>query len=61
MEELTRLIDQLERNQVLSKEDLIRLIGAHTPDTDEYLFQKADRLRQQNYGNEIYIRGLIEL
>ena len=28
---------------------------------DEYLFQKADRLRQENYGNEIYIRGLIEL
>ncbi len=61
MDNLPRLIDRLEQNQVLNKEDFIRLIEKHTPDTDEYLFQKADRLRQENYGNEIYIRGLIEL
>ncbi len=61
MEDLTRLIDRLETDQVLNREDFIRLIREHTPDTDEYLFQKADRLRQQSYGNEIYIRGLIEL
>lgn len=61
MDNLPRLIDRLEQNQVLNKEDFIRLIENHTPDTDEYLFQKADRLRQENYGNEIYIRGLIEL
>ena len=61
MDNLPGLIDRLEQNQVLNKEDFIRLIEKHTPDTDEYLFQKADRLRQENYGNEIYIRGLIEL
>ncbi len=61
MEELTRLIDRLEQDQVLSKEAFIRLIREHTPDTDEYLYEKANRTRQKHYGNEIYIRGLIEL
>ena len=39
MDNLPRLIDRLEQNQVLNKEDFIRLIEKHTPDTDEYLFQ----------------------
>ena len=48
MEELTRLIDRLEQDQVLSKEAFIRLIREHTPDTDEYLYEKANRTRQKH-------------
>lgn len=61
METLEQLIDRLEQNRILDRDDLIRLIRTHTPETDALLYQKADRLRQQMYGNDIYIRGLIEL
>ena len=61
MEKLIHLIDLLEQQQIPDKTDLICLIRNHTPETDQYLYRKADRIRRQNYGDYIYIRGLIEL
>lgn len=54
------LIDKLEREQVLSKKEFIALIDGRTPELAEYLFEKARRIRQEHYGNDVYLRGLIE-
>lgn len=54
------LINKLEKNQLLSKEDFIQLLDNRTPDLSEYLFEKARAIRHKIYGNDIYIRGLIE-
>lgn len=60
MTELKQLIDRLEKEQVLEKEELIALIDSRTPELSEYLFEKARRIRVENYGHEVYLRGLIE-
>lgn len=59
-DKLKRLIDRLEAEHVLSKEEFVALIGGRTPELGEYLFEKARRIRQEHYGNDVYLRGLIE-
>lgn len=59
-EHLKQLIDRLERSRVLPKEEFIDLIDGRTPNLDEYLFEKARRVRQDHYGCDVYLRGLIE-
>ena len=56
---MRELIDKLEKNQKLSTEEWIGLIEEDY-DT-EYLFAKADKIRRQQYGEDVYIRGLIEI
>lgn len=55
------LIDKLERDRQLSGDDFIALISNHNPELDQYLFDRAVAVRQKIYGNDVYIRGLIEL
>jgi len=55
------LIDQLAQSHILTREELMRLIENRNPELDQYLFAKADAVRREIYGNDIYIRGLIEL
>lgn len=55
-----QLIDQLEQNRTLSKEEFIQLIDGRTPELASYLFEKARAIRETYYGNEVYMRGLIE-
>jgi len=57
---MKRLIDRLEGSHILSKEEFVDLIGGRTPELDEYLFEKARRVRQEHYGYDVYLRGLIE-
>ncbi len=58
--ELFEIIDKLERERKLSKEEYVRLIKGRTLELDEYIFEKSRRIRHEIYGNKIYIRGLIE-
>ena len=60
MTRITELIDKLEKNRILSKEELSEIISEHTPETDEYLFARARTVRERVYGKDVYIRGLIE-
>jgi len=55
------LIDKLERDRQLSKDDFVALISNHHPELDQYLFDRAVAVRQKIYGKDVYIRGLIEL
>ena len=53
------LVQQLYEQKTLPKEQLIRLIGQEQ--TEEDLRILADQVRQQHYGKDVYIRGLIEI
>lgn len=53
------LIDKLRINRDLSDFELKKLID-EAYDT-EYLFDTADAVRRDVYGNKVYIRGLIEI
>lgn len=55
------LIDRLERNHSLTKEEYALLIRNYSAENAQYAAEKAVALRKEIYGNEIYIRGLIEI
>lgn len=55
------LIDKLAKNHTLSKDEYINLISNRTDADSEYLFKKADADRQEYYGKDVYMRGLIEI
>lgn len=54
------IIDILERERRLPKEQLRWLLETKDQETLEYLRKRAEAVRQSVYGNQIYIRGLIE-
>lgn len=57
---MRELIDKLAANHFLSRKEFKALLSDNHTDTTEYLKEKASNLRQQVYGKDIYIRGLIE-
>lgn len=57
---MKNLIVKLEKEHRLTKEEWICLIEGRTPETAEFLFERARAVRQAHYGKDIYIRGLIE-
>ena len=56
-----KLIKKLEESQNLTKSEWVDIITRRTPQLDQYLFDRARRVREQHYGKDVYIRGLIEL
>jgi len=56
-----KLIDKLEQNKNLNDEELKLLLTNHDKEVSEYLYKKADEVRQKAYGKDVYIRGLIEI
>jgi len=57
---MKQLIDKLYETNSLSPEEYKVLIDNRNPDIAEYLFEKAREVRIENYGYDVYIRGLIE-
>lgn len=57
---MVELLNKLEAERVLSREEFIRLIENRSGGLAEVLFEKARRVREENYGKDVYIRGLIE-
>lgn len=55
------LIDKLEQEHTLIKEEFTLLISGRNAELDRYLFDKAVAVQNQHFGKNIYIRGLIEL
>lgn len=58
---MTALMDKLEREHSLSLPEYQALIDNRTPELAEELATRAVRVRQEIYGNTVYIRGLIEI
>ncbi len=60
MNRINELIDKLEKDHILSKNEFTEIIKYHAPENDEYLFEKARNIREKIYGKAVYMRGLVE-
>ena len=54
------LIDKLERERTLSREEWTALLKGRSEALAGYLFERARILRRRYYGDAVYVRGLIE-
>lgn len=54
-----KIIDLIAEGKNADKDMLLTIIN--DKNCDEYLFTVADRIRRQNYGTDVFIRGLIEI
>ncbi len=54
------LIDTLEIQRTLSKEEFIELLTGYTEEDSDYIKQKAAKTAEQYFDNKVYTRGLIE-
>ena len=54
------LVDKLVANHTLPDEEM-NLLLASDGSVDDYLYEQAQKVRREYYGNDIYIRGLIEM
>ena len=55
------LADKLEAGQDLSDEELKAVLLCDAPGFDEYISEKARKVREAHYGKDVYLRGLIEI
>ena len=53
-------IQLLAKGQMLEEDDFRALLTSLTKEEEQFLYQEADRVRRQHYGNTVYLRGLIE-
>lgn len=60
MNKAIELIDKLSIQHSLTLEEYKYLIDNRNDAVSDYLRDKAEKLRQEVYGNKVYIRGLIE-
>lgn len=60
-EKLKILIDKLEKEHSLSVEEYEYIIENRSEESAALLREKADRVRREIYGTDVYIRGLIEI
>ena len=59
-QKMKNLIDRLEQDRVLSREEFCTLLSHITPESSAYLFEKSRAAARKRFGNKIYTRGLIE-
>lgn len=55
------LIDRLENEHDLTDEELKAVLLCDAPGFDEYISEKARKVREAYYGKDVYLRGLIEI
>lgn len=60
-EKIKILIDKLEKEHSLSVEEYEYIIENRSEESAALLREKADRVRREIYGTDVYIRGLIEI
>ena len=54
------LIDKLYREQNLTDSELLELLSNLSENDEPYLYEKARVRQNENYGNTVFLRGLIE-
>lgn len=57
---MRKLIDRLAKDHVLTGDELLDLLDNMSEDDITYLHEKASSVKQQYYGDTVYMRGLIE-
>lgn len=60
MTDIKQLIEKLEEQRILSKDEFLTLLTNLTEEDTEYLRERAKQVAQKHFGNKIYTRGLIE-
>ena len=61
MTDLFSLVDLLAERHALSHEAYRALVEGQSPELAAYAAKKADALRREIYGTDVYVRGLIEI
>ena len=61
MMDLFALVDLLAERHALAHEEYRALVKGQTPELASYAAKKADALRREIYGTDVYVRGLIEI
>lgn len=61
LEEGRELLKRLEKKGSLQEQEYVRLLCCYSPQLAEAAAEKAVKKRQDIYGSEVYIRGLIEI
>lgn len=59
-EELIEIVEKLKENRDLSDADFLALLTTDEEEVRQHLFECADNVRRENYGTDVYVRGLIE-
>ena len=58
---MRNLIDRLERERTLAKPEFVALLEGHRdPDVAVHLASRAMAVREEHYGRDVFLRGLIE-
>lgn len=60
-EGLKGIVDKLEAEGQLPQSEYLELIKFRNPETTEYLARRARLVREREYRNQVFIRGLIEI
>lgn len=58
---MRRLVDKLEKEQTLTTDEFRRLLTACDKETLDYINLRARKVATAQFGNGIYLRGLIEI
>lgn len=61
MTDILSIIGKLEKEHTLTLEEYQFLIDNRSDETADILAKKADSVRREIYGNDVFIRGLIEI
>ena len=59
--DISTLIETLARTHHLSLEGYETLVAAYSPENAALSAARADAVRREIYGTDVYIRGLIEI
>ena len=57
---MQHLVDTLKKSRTLSREEFEALLTTGDKETEDYLFSHARDTATENFGKEVYLRGLIE-
>lgn len=60
MKNKIHLIDKLKKEQILSGQEFLMLLDKWSAKEEEYLYAQARNVREEIYGKDVYLRGLIE-
>ena len=61
MNDVILLAEKLYKNHSLTVREYEKLISERTSESAQYLMEKADEVRKRVYGNQVFVRGLIEI
>ena len=56
-----KTVEQILLKESLEKDEIIHLLSTQDQAERNLLFETADKVRKENVGSNVYLRGLIEL